>query len=348
MSTTPRLRPVVECCPDRAIWDSYVASHPEASGYHQWLWGEVIQATYGHKPYYLAVSSNGRLEGILPLVEINSRMFGHFLVSLPFASYGGVLASNEAARNDLLAGAVELAQRLGVRHIELRQGSASAIGWIDRTPKVTMEVTLPATVDKLWARMSSGMRNKIRNARKQNLRVEWAGREAVSVFYRIFATNMRDLGTPVYPQSWFENMCAYAPQETRFLIVWDGNEAVASGIVTSFRDMLELPWSASLLASRKKYSAVLMYWSVLEWALQQGYRRVDLGRCTPGSGTYEFKRHFGCEEKPLHWYFWLAPGTAVPEVRPDNPRYRLAIRIWQHLPLVLANRIGPRIVRSIP
>lgn len=348
MNTVPELISTVECCSDQALWDTYVASHPQASSYHRWLWGEVIQRTYGHRPYYLVVGKDGSVQGVLPLIEINSRIFGHFLVSLPFFSYGGVLASNETAKNKLLSAAVELAKQHGIRHIELRQGDVADLGWAERTPKVTMQVRLPESIEKLWARMSSGMRNKIRNARKNNLRVEWAGRERIPIFYRIFARNMRDLGTPVYPKSWFENLCSYAPQEVRFVTIWDGDEAVASGLVTSFRDTLELPWSASLLQSRKKYSAVLMYWSVLEWALQHGFGCVDLGRCTPGSGTYEFKRHFGCEEKPLHWYFWLAPGVTVPEVRPDNRRYHLAIRVWQHLPLALANRIGPHVVRCIP
>jgi len=32
----------------------------------------------------------------------------------------------------------------------------------------------------------------------------------------------------------------------------------------------------------------------------------------------------------------------------DNPRFRLATRIWQRLPLSIANVLGPRIVRAIP
>jgi FemAB-related protein (PEP-CTERM system-associated) len=349
MSIAQQLTPLVTRCRDRELWDSYVASRPDATNYHRWVWGEVIQATYGHTPHYLAAhTGEGPLQGVLPLIEMKSRLFGHFLVSMPFFSYGGVLASNDAARDRLLAEAAALAQQLGAGHVELRQGSAAGLAWTDRTPKVTMVFPLPATAEKLWAQLTTGMRNKVRNARKQELRVEWAGREALPVFYRIFATNMRDLGTPVYPRSWFENMSSYAPQDTRFVTIWDGGEAVASGIVTSFRDTVELPWSASLLSSRKKYSAVLMYWSVLEWALAQGFRRVDFGRCTQGSGTYEFKRHFGCEEIPLHWYFWLAPGKPVPELRPSNRRFHLATRVWQRLPLVVANGLGPHIVRSIP
>jgi FemAB-related protein (PEP-CTERM system-associated) len=338
----------VDICTSQVQWDNYVGGKTESSSYHRWIWGEVVKRTYDHEFYRLAAMTNGTVRGVLPLGFVKSRLFGNVLVSMPCFSYGGVLSDDPIICDQLLSKAIELAQRVGAEYIELRQGSAPLTEWVSKTVKVTMEVPLPPNPDELWKRLSSGMRNKIRNAKKNGLRVEWNGLEGIGTFYRIFSTNMRNLGTPVYPRSWFANICSSLPKETRFITVWDGKEAVASGIVTSFRDGVELPWSGSLPEARKRYSTVLMYWSVLVWALNNGYRRVDLGRCTPGGGTHEFKRHFGCIEVPLRWYYWVAPGTSVPETRPDNPRYRLATQIWRHLPVVVANQLGPLIVRSIP
>lgn len=340
-------RLVVDACTDSAQWDRYVTSKCQSSNYHRWIWGEVVNRTYGHDFYRLAAMENGTVRGVLPLCFVKSLAFGNVLISMPFFSYGGVVADDACIGDQLLSSAIKLAQKVGAGHIELRQGSVMPSSWSSQAHKVTMEVRLPATTDDLWKDQSSGIRNKIRNAKKNGLRVEWNGLEAVETFYRVFSTNMRNLGTPVYPRSWFANICASLPEETRFVTVWDGNQAVASGIVTSFRDAVELPWSGSLPESRKKYSALLMYWSVLEWALMKGYTRVDLGRCTPGGGTYEFKRHFGCIESPLHWYHWVSQGS-IPQTSPDNPRYRLATQIWRRLPVAIANQLGPLIVRSIP
>ena len=116
----------------------------------------------------------------------------------------------------------------------------------------------------------------------------------------------------------------------------------------AYRDVLELPWAVSLEDERRDFSPLLLYWTMLEWAVAQGFRRVDLGRCTPGSGNHAFKRHWTKDEKPLHWYYWLAPGSGLPEARPDNPRYHLAIEMWKRLPLAVANQLGPRIVRGLP
>jgi serine/alanine adding enzyme len=331
-----------------SCWDAYVNSHPDASVYHRWYWGQVVEQTYGHKAYYLAATEGETLWGALPLVFMKSRIFGDFLVSTPFSSYGGVLSNIPEARSLLLEKAVELAQELGARHVELRQGDPCEVGWKETSAKVRMEVELPGRAEELWKRLSTGMRNKVRNAQKNKLEIEWHAQEAVGEFYSVFAKNMRDLGTPVYPKIWFENLCRQFTGQVRIIILRDGGEPVAAGFVTLFRDVAELPWSASLRESRKKYSAVAMYWALLEWASQNGYRRVDLGRCTPGSGTYEFKRHWPCKEIPLRWYYWLSPGTPLPQLRPENPRYRWATQMWRKLPVAVANWLGPRIVRAIP
>jgi len=93
---------------------------------------------------------------------------------------------------------------------------------------------------------------------------------------------------------------------------------------------------------------LLLYCTLLEWGIENGYKRVDLGRCTRGSGNHQFKQHWSRNERALHWYYWMASDGPVPELRPDNPRYRLATSIWKRLPLAVANSLGPRIVRSIP
>jgi FemAB-related protein (PEP-CTERM system-associated) len=320
----------------------------EASNYHRWGWKTAIENTFGHQAHYLTAVDHGDIQGVLPLVHMKSRLFGNFLVSIPFFSYGGVLASSSEAQDSLLTRAVEIAGELGVSHIELRQGSWQPLKWCDTVPKVTMELPLPDSVEVLWNSLSSGMRNKVRKAQKNKLRAEWGGVESVGAFYTIFSTNMRDLGTPVYPQRWFLDLFKQFPAEVKTLTLWDGDQVVAAGIVTCYANAVELPWSAALPESRKKYSAVFMYWTLLEWAVSNGYRRVDFGRCTKGSGVYEFKRHWNSRERPLHWYYWLAPGMPVPDLRTDNPRYRIATQVWKCLPLTIANLLGPQIVRSIP
>lgn len=329
-------------------WDAYVTAAAPDRLYHLWVWREVIEETFGHRAYYLAALGDGQIRGVLPLVYIRSRIFGNALVSIPFFSYGGVLADDDAARDALLEYAADLGAELGARHVELRQGRACAVPWAGTASKVTMEVRLPATVDEYFSQLSASRRKRLRYILKHPFEVAWGGVEAVGTFYRIFATNMRNLGTPVYPCAFFANQLRRLPDRTRILTLRDGGRPVAAAFLTAHGATLELPWAASLPDSRKKEAPMVMYWTLIQRAIEEGFRQVDLGRCTPGGGNYEFKRHWKPVERPLHWYYWLARGAVLPKLRPDNPRFRLATEIWKRLPLTIANGLGPRLVRSIP
>jgi serine/alanine adding enzyme len=338
----------VGLCSCPTLWDAYVDSHPQASNYHRWRWKQLIESTYGHRTFYLMAEESRKICGILPLVGIKSWLWGRFLVSMPFFSYGGVLADSPEVRRVLLEKAEKLACDWGAGYIELRQTESLAGPWHSSMAKVSMWVPLPETTDELFNNLGSRLRNKIRSARKQGLHAVWGKEDLVKDFYKVFSCNMRNLGTPVYPRVWFENFMQVARDTSHVLVLWDDNDPVAATWITTYREEVELPWIASTPAARGKYSTVLLYWTALEWAIENRFRRVDLGRCTPGSGTHRFKTQWSCEEVPLRWNYWLKAGESVPQFRPDNPRFRLAVETWKRLPLGLANLLGPKIVRAIP
>lgn len=339
----------VALCDNAETWDRFVFGEDAASSYHMWRWREVIAKTYGHKPFYLAAAVGQEIVGVLPMFLVRSRIFGTALVSMPFSTYGGVLAQSKSVRDQLLIAAEELGKELKVARIDLRQGDEIECAWACDSAKVLMTVPLPDSADAAFRALSSRLRGKIRQTTaKHGLVARWENESGLRAFYQVFARNMHFLGTPVYPQRWFENIQRAIPEDTRILTVWDGAQPVASTFVHTLKELVELPWIASTPESRKKYSTVLLYWTVMEWAIENGYRTVDLGRCTRGGGTYEFKTQWNCEERPLRWYSWSPKGSAARPLRPDNPKYAMAIAAWKKLPLGVANWLGPKIVRSIP
>jgi FemAB-related protein (PEP-CTERM system-associated) len=285
---------------------------------------------------------------VLPLVELKTRLFGHFMVSLPFFDYAGILADDAEAEAALGEAAVALARRTGARHIELRQAGSLGLGWTARRHKVALVVPLSADPTPLWAGLSSRLRGKVRKAEKAGARCALEGPEGLAGFYSVFARNMRDLGTPVYPLRLFQDLLAELPHAARLFVVRRDGRPVAGALGLLHRDRLELPWICADHAGSRDYVNELLYWSVIRWSCEQRLAELDLGRSTVGSGPHRFKAQWKPLERPLHWYYWSAPGTSLPQLNPDNPRYRLAIGCWRRLPLRVANALGPRIVRGIP
>ena len=92
---------------------------------------------------------------------------------------------------------------------------------------------------------------------------------------------------------------------------------------------------------------MLMYWHVLERAVERGQTTFDFGRSSVDAGTHKFKKQWGSEEFPAVWQYYSRKGD-VSDARPNSGKYDRMIATWQKLPVWLTKIIGPKIVRGIP
>lgn len=331
------------------MWDHFVLGHPHASGYHTLAWRGVISNVFGHRTYYLiAKDEGGAVRGVLPLVLTKSPMFGCFLTSMAFLNYGGVLADRADVRLALLAAASETAKDVGAAHIELRQTDPLETDWPVRSRKVSMRLALPPDYETLLKAYPSKLRSQIRRAQKEGMDVRVGGEELLDDYYRVFARCMRDLGTPVYEKRFFQSIIETFPKEVRLCVVSLKGVPLASGLLYGFRSTLEIPWAASDKRFSRLAPNMLLYSAVLEFACREGFKEFDFGRSSVDSGTYRFKQQWGAHPRQLYWYYWVAGGQSIPELNPDNPKFKAAISVWQHLPVPVANLIGPHIVKYLP
>ena len=330
---------------DAPEWDAFVSAHRTATGSHSWSWRQVFARAFGHESIYLLTRSEGAIVGVLPLVFINSAIFGRSLVSLPFVNYGGVVAGTPEARGALLESAVEVAHRRRCAHIELRHIDPQYQELPAKQHKVTMKLPLDGVS---WDTLDRKVRNQIRKAQKSGLTVERGGPELLADFYRVFARNMRDLGTPVYGRRLFAEVMAAHPATTRVHVVRLDRTCVAAGLTYRSGQTVEVPWASSVRDYNSLCPNHLLYWSVIESAVSEGAGVLDFGRSTPHEGTYKFKEQWGAGPVPLHWEYRLLESATLPNASPTNPKFRLAIQIWKRLPLAIATRVGPAIVRAIP
>lgn len=334
---------------DEAVWDQFVQSHQEACGYHAAAWSGLIKRVFGHTTYYLmARDQEEQVRGVLPLVLMKSTLFGRFLTSMPFFNYGGVLFESVDVRDALLEAAVETARRLEATHIELRQVAPLEISWPVRSHKVSMRLELPQRYEDLLKAFPSKLRSQVRRGEREGMTTRIGGLELLDDFYDVFARNMRDLGTPVYGKGFFREILRGFSKGARICTVYLADRPVAAAFVIGFRHTLEIPWASSDRRYARLAPNMVLYNAVLQYACTEGYREFDFGRSTVNSGTYRFKEQWGAKPLTLYWHYWLSKGTKLPELNPQNPKYQLAIRLWQHLPVSITQLVGPAIVKYLP
>src|SRR5215469_13905296 len=103
-----------------AEWDAFVTAQPHASFFHRAGWREVVRRAFGHACPYLLAQEDGAIKAVLPLTEIDSRLFGHFLIGNGFCVGGGPLFATETALASVLDEAARLGRDRKVAYVELR------------------------------------------------------------------------------------------------------------------------------------------------------------------------------------------------------------------------------------
>ncbi len=328
-----------------AEWDAFVRAQHGWTHFHLFGWKRAIERIFDHEcPYLAARGVDGRLEAILPLVRVDGLVFGRYLVSMPFVNYGGPLGAPDAIRR-LTSFATELARReRRVLQLRCRSRTATDLPWTHR--KVTVLLDLPQDIDALWKSFNPKVRNQVRRPQKEGATVRF-GLDEIDAFFRVFSRNMRDLGTPTQSRRFFETISEIFPRDIRFGSVFMKGRPVAVGCGLCWNGEFEMTWASSLRTHNRFAPNMLLYWSFMRQLVEDRVLVFNHGRCTPGSGTHKFKLQWGGREEPLWWYYRAdAPRTSTPS--PDDSKLAWAPSLWRHLPLRLANAVGPRVVRYLP
>ena len=331
---------------DLPRWEAFIERCPEATFFHRTGWKEVVETVFGHRTFYLLAERDASIVGVLPLAEVKSLLFGHALVSLPFCVYGGVAATDSAAVPALHAAAREIATRLGVGHLELRNRIVREPEWPRQDLYVTFRKQLQPDVEANMLAIPRKQRAMVRKGIKNGLRSEID--VSIDRFFPLYADNVHRHGTPPLPRRYFETLQRVFGRETEVLTVLDARGAPVSSVFTFyFRDEVMPYYAGDQVDGRELAANDFKYWELIRRACQRGSRVFDYGRSKRGTGSFDFKKNWGFEPEPLHYEYALLRGDRIPENNPLNPKYRAFVALWRRLPVPIANRLGPFLVRGL-
>jgi FemAB-related protein (PEP-CTERM system-associated) len=333
---------------DAATWDEFVQRHPEASFFQLTGWKRVIERTYGYESCYILAVRGSETTGIAPLFYVSDWFAGRRLISVPFGVYGGICADDEESRMLLLQAAKQLSAERRVDFLELRhRRSRIDPGFHPNSLYATFTTSLSTDVDANLKRLPRDTRYMIRKAEKAGLRSE-TGFQQHETFYRLFAQNLHNHGTPVFPRAFFENLQNEFGNAMDLMTVYSDKTPV-SAVLSFYFGATVLPYYAGVAPEAMKLGANnFMYWELMKKAAIAGYRRFDFGRSKKGTGSYAFKTQWSMDVEPLDYEVFLVNRKTVPNFSPANPKFDRAIRIWRRLPLWAANAVGPHIARWLP
>jgi FemAB-related protein (PEP-CTERM system-associated) len=331
---------------DAARWEAYVERAASATFFHRIGWREILEQEFGHRTHYLVAERGGRIAGVLPLAEVASRLFGHALVSLPFAVYGGPAADDDDAARLLVDAAETLGRELRVDHVELRNRATLRPDWARQDLYVTYRKEILPDVEANLLAIPRKQRAMVRKAIGRGLAGEVDG--DTSRFFALYADNVHRHGTPAHSRRYFERLRATFGDDCEVLTVVDPKGRPVSSVLSFyFRDEV-LPYYAGDCVEAREFAANdFKYWELMRRACERGLRVFDYGRSKRGTGSFDFKKNWGFEATPLAYEYRLFKRGEVPQHNPLNPKYRAMIALWRRLPRPVVNAVGPRLVRFL-
>ena len=329
---------------DRVDWNAFVDAHAQGSFFHRFEWQDVLRVAFGHRGHFLIAEAGSTVAGVMPLVEMRSRLFGHTLSSMPFATYAGALAASDGVRASLEAHAVTIARGIGVSALELRHRER---GDVTRPVKLLYETFSKPIDDDPDANMKA-IRSKQRNIIRKGIKHGLRGAEAdFATFYHMYSESVRNLGTPVFSPRLFRAIQAAFPDDTEYFAVYDGDRPVSAAMNFYYRETICPYYWGGLYAARQIAANDFLAWELINRAAARGCRSFDFGRSKQGTGAYQWKLNLGFEPQPLYYEYELITADEMPEINPNNPKYRLFISLWKKLPLPLSQLLGRCISGSL-
>ncbi|MBK5264261.1 MAG: FemAB family PEP-CTERM system-associated protein [Alphaproteobacteria bacterium] len=330
--------------------DAFVLGQEHSSPFHRPAWVRAVADGTGQKAHYLAASTmGGQIVGVLPLTEMQSRLFGRALVSSGFAVGGGILTDNALVADQLADACWALAGQLSCTSVELRGGVAPSDGWVNREDtylgfckalEADDEAQLLAVPKRHRAEIRKGLGNDLvfETGRDRRLR---------DAHYTLFAQSVHALGTPVFPRSLFDAVLdAFGEDADIAMISHDGTPVSAA--LNLYHNGACMPyWHGAGASARGLRSNEVLYYRLMNLSRERGLTHFDFGRSKVGTGPAAWKKNWGWDPEPLSYSVRAVPGHEVRDVNPLSPQYRRKVNLWKKLPLGLANRIGPYIARGL-
>lgn len=329
-----------------ADWDDFAQQQTGVTAFHRAAWLRSVKQALGHRVIALeARTPDGALVGVLPLAQVKSALFGNFLMSVPFASYGGPLGSAEVSQQ-LADESIAIGRELGCSLLELRGRAPLPLSLEVSTRKLTVVLPLDGGADAVFKRFDSKLRSQVRRSEREGATVRF-GAELLDDFYAVFSQHMRDLGTPSLGREFFKALSTHYGDDMVIAVAYLGDRPIACGAGFFGGGEFEITWASALREFKKISPNMALYWRLMEHVINRGAQAFNFGRCSDGSNTHKFKRQWGGHDELLYWYQWH-PGTTPATTPSPGGGYSAAEAIWQRLPVRVTRLLGPHLARLLP
>ena len=314
-------------------------------------WTKFAAELYRFSCYRFVAEGDDGVLGLLVLAHVKHILFGNYLTTAPFASYGGFAFCSPGVRDALLEKALALGKDLNVDYVNVRFDAGESIppeGWVQHPIYYTYLMDLPDHAEVLWKSFTSQYRNHIRKPLKKGFIVKFGRLDLLDDVYEGLADSMHELGSPYHGKAYLRRMAESLGDALEFAVVRGPREELIGAGVFIFQGNIVTSLHSNILHKfRTDYAGDFLYWSAITRYGGQGFSILDMGRSLVGSGNESFKMKWNPRRQLLAYWYALRDGATMPELNQKNPRFQFAIWLWKKLPGFMVRSLGPLLIKGL-
>jgi hypothetical protein len=334
-------------------WPKFLEQHSDASVFHTKEWLRTLQQTYGYKPVAYSTSDGYELTNAVVFCQIESRLTGKRLVSLPFSDHCQPLASGKDLR-EILNYLQDNCNTERFKYVELRP-IVPETGMDERKQSFVVSerfsfqrVDLRPELNVIYKNLhDSCIRRKVKRADREGLLYEMGRSEELQEKFRhLLLLTRRRHKLPPQPSSWLRNMVNSLGEMVTIHVLSQRNIPVASIVILKYKNVLVYKYGCSDAQFNNIGATPLLFWKVIQQAKEENAQVLDLGRSSRDDlGLIAFKEHLGAVSSELSYYRNRI--STKRKLLPNVGASVLARRALVHLPDSLFSRVGQVLYRHI-
>lgn len=287
------------------------------------------------------------LEGLLPIMEVDSWISGRRGIALPFTDDSEPWCSNRDVFRSLFRSAIELGAARGWKYFECRGGknfpedAPSSLAYYGHAVQIVPDE------ECLFARLESSVRRAIRKSEKEGVTVEVSqSLDAVREFYKLQCKTRKKHGLPPQPFAFFQNIQKHVLSVNQGIVVtarYQG-QPIAASVYFHFGQHAIYKYGASDENFQHLRGNNMVMWEAIKWYRRKGIKRLELGRTSvANTGLRKFKLGWRAEEYPIeYWKYDMRRRRLMTDTDRAAGWYNHAFRL---MPMLLSRAIGAFLYR---
>jgi len=265
----------------------------------------LLAECYGYRPFVLvSLDEAGRVDGGIPLMDVESRLTGRRWISLPFSDYCTPLCARPSVLESLVGYLCDQYEKKAVPRVEIHSLIRGGPLVHNDERYVLHTLKLLKDPEAIWKAFDrTRVRQPLKQVAQRGVEVRRAtAKSDIFIFYEMLVQTRRRHGAPVQPRRFFDLFWdRIVANDLGFLLLaYKDEEPVGGTVFAHHRGTLTAKYNASAPKHWHLRANNSLTWSAIKWGCENGYSCFDFGRTELSNQSLRgYKGGWGAVEEPL-------------------------------------------------